>query len=58
MYRPHAGDMTTGIHIVAFGLTHLYKPWFFDGAIVYWGICCQTESAALEQAEILKKTYS
>ena len=58
MYQPHKGQMTTGVHLVTLGLNQLYKPWFFDGSIVYWGAFCDTESAALKQAEILRDNYS
>lgn len=47
--------MSTGAHLVLIGASTWFKPWFFDGWVVYWGNLCDTESAALEQAEILKR---
>jgi len=48
---------SVGVHLVTFGIMPLFKPWFFDGSIVYWGDPCQTHSAALEAAEILRSIY-
>ena len=48
---------SVGVHLVTLGIMPLFKPWFFDGAVVYWGDPCQTHSAALEAAEILRATY-
>ena len=39
------------------GMMSLFKPWFFDGSVVYWGEPCLTHSAALEAAEILRAIY-
>jgi hypothetical protein len=58
MYKASTSDMTIGVHLVTFGAGHFYKPWFFDGSAVYWGLWCDTESAAFEQAEILRDSYS
>ena len=33
----------------------MFKPWFFDGSIVFWGGLYDTESEALEQAEMMKR---
>ena len=57
MYHQNQGRDTTGVHLVTLGITPLFRPWFFDGSTVYWGTPCQTYSAALEAAEILKVTY-
>ena len=46
-----------GVHLVTFGIEPFFKPWFFNGSVVYWGELCQTYSAALEAAEILRLTY-
>ncbi len=48
---------SVGVHLVTFGIMPLFKPWFFDGSIVYWGDPCPTHSAALEAAEILRAIY-
>ena len=56
MYQPTAGTKSVGVHLVTLGFVPFFKPWFFDGAIVFWGAPCQTHSAALEAAEILRAT--
>ena len=48
---------SVGVHLVTLGIMSLFKPWFFDGSVVYWGEPCQTHSAALEAAEILRSIY-
>ena len=57
MYQPNQSCQTTGVHLVTLGIVPLFKPWFFDGSVVYWGEPCQTHSAALEAAEILRAIY-
>ena len=57
MYQPNQACKSTGVHLVTLGITPLFQPWFFDGAVVYWGTPCQTHSAALEAAEILRTIY-
>ena len=57
MYHQNQVLGSTGVHLVTWGLTPMFKPWFFDGAIVYWGQLHATESAALEAAEILRTTF-
>jgi len=49
--------MSCGCQLVFIGAVSLFKPWFFDGGVVYWGQLQDTESAALEQAEILRATH-
>ena len=48
---------SVGVHLMTLGIMTLFKPWFFDGSVVYWGEPCQTHSAALEAAEILRAIY-
>ena len=55
MYSPLAGVESTGVHQVRLGITAMFKPWFFDGSIVFWGGLYDTESEALEQAEMMKQ---
>ena len=49
--------MTYGAQIVVVGAICLFKPWFFDGGVVYWGEIQDTESAAIAEAEILRSRY-
>ena len=56
-YQPHRGAMSCGAQIVVVGAICLFKPWFFDGGIVYWGSVQDTESAAIAEAEILRSRY-
>ena len=56
MYFAHAGHMSIGVHQVWLGLKSQFKPWFFDGSIVYWGGLYDTEAEAFAQAEIMKQT--
>ena len=58
MYAATAGFMSTGVHQVKMGLTSLFKPWFFNGAVVYWGGLYDTESEAQAAAEIMKANLS
>ena len=44
----------TGIKPVAHGVESYFKPWYFDGKVVYWGNPEQTESDALAAAQELK----
>ena len=48
---------SVGVHLMTLGIMPFFKPWFFDGSIVYWGDPCPTHSAALEAAEILRAIY-
>ena len=48
---------SVGVRLVTLGIRPLFKPWFFDGSVVYWGEPCNTHSAALEAAEILRAIY-
>ena len=50
-------ENSVGVQLVTFGIMPLFKPWFFDGSVVYWGEPCHTYSAALEAAEILRAIY-
>ena len=36
----------TGIKLIAHGVESYFKPWYFDGKVVYWGNSEQTESDA------------
>ena len=54
MYHQNQCLGSIGVHVVTWGVTPFFKPWFFDGAVVYWGRPHATESAALEEAEILR----
>ncbi len=44
----------TGIKLVAHGVGSYFKPWYFDGKVVYWGNPEQTESGARAAAQELK----
>ncbi len=44
----------TGIKLIAHGVESYFKPWYFDGKVVYWGNLEQTESDALASAQELK----
>ena len=48
---------SVGACLMTLGMMSLFKPWFFDGSVVYWGEPCLTHSAALEAAEILRSIY-
>ena len=55
MYSSQVCVQSTGIHQVKLGFRAMFKPWFFDGSIVFWGGLYDTESEALEQAEMMKR---
>jgi len=55
MYLPQAGRHSTGVHQVKLGLESRFKPWYFNGLVVFWGGLYSTMSEALEQAEIMKQ---
>ena len=44
----------TGIKLIAHGVESYFKPWYFDGKVVYWGNLEQTESDAWASAQELK----
>jgi len=44
----------TGIKLIAHGVDSCFKPWYFDGKVVYWGSPEHTESEARASAEQLK----
>ena len=44
----------TGIKLIAHGVESYFKPWYFDGEVVYWGNPEHTESDALAAAQELK----
>jgi len=48
----HSGN--TGAQLMTYGITALFKPWYFDGRIVYWGELETTRSDAQESAERIK----
>lgn len=43
-----------GALLVSYGITSFFKPWYFDGKVVYWGNPEQTESDARASAQELK----
>uniref|UniRef100_G8EY26 Uncharacterized protein n=1 Tax=Synechococcus phage S-CAM8 TaxID=754038 RepID=G8EY26_9CAUD len=47
----------TGIKLIAYGVESYFKPWYFDGKVVYWGNPEQTESGALAAAQELKAFF-
>ena len=57
MYHQDQCLGSIGVHLVTWGVTPMFKPWFVNGSIVYWGDLHSTESAALEAAEILRSKY-
>jgi len=56
-YSSDVAAMSTGAHPCPSGSLCRFKPWFFDGKVVHWGPSQDTESAALELAEIIKEKY-
>jgi len=44
----------TGIKLIAHGVESYFKPWYFNGKVVYWGNAEQTESDARASAQQLK----
>ena len=50
----HSGS--TGAQLVSYGITSYFKPWYFDGKIVYWGEPERTCSAALESAGRMRES--
>lgn len=53
----HAGH--TGAHLVDYGNHRVYfKPWYFDGKIVYYGEPEITRSGAMDSADRIKQSIS
>lgn len=53
----HAGN--TGAQLIDYGNHRAYfKPWYFDGKIVYWGEPETTQSSALDSAQRIKQSIS
>lgn len=46
----------TGAQLLTFGVTSYFKPWYFDGKVVYWGDPERTHSAALESAGRMRES--
>jgi len=46
-----------GIKLIAHGVDSYFKPWYFDGKVVYWGNPEQTESDARASAQELKAFF-
>lgn len=46
----------TGAQLVTYGIASYFKPWYFDGKIVYWGEPERTCSAALESAGRMRES--
>jgi hypothetical protein len=44
----------TGAQLMSFGMASYFKPWYFDGRIVYWGDPEHTQSAALDAADRMR----
>jgi hypothetical protein len=44
----------TGAQLMSYGMTSYFKPWYFDGRIVYWGDPEHTQSAALDAADRMR----
>ncbi len=44
----------TGTQLMSFGMASYFKPWYFDGRIVYWGDPEHTQSAALDAADRMR----
>jgi hypothetical protein len=47
----------TGVKLIAHGVDSYFKPWYFDGKVVYWGNPEQTESDARASAQELKASF-
>lgn len=45
---------STGAQLMTYGIASYYKPWYFDGRIVYWGDPEHTRSAALDSADRMR----
>lgn len=53
----HAGH--TGAQLIDYGNHRAYfKPWYFDGKVVYWGEPEITQSSALDSAQRIKQSIS
>jgi len=50
MYLPSAGVGSFGAHPVIWGVDTYFKPWFFDGKVVYWGYPAPDRRDALREA--------
>ena len=44
----------TGAQLMTYGIASYFKPWYFDGKVVYWGNPEHTHSAALDAADRMK----
>ncbi len=53
MYLPSAGVGSFGVHPVTWGVETYFKPWFFDGKVVYWGEPSSDGRDALQRAEAM-----
>ena len=50
MYLPSAGVGSFGAYPVTWGVDTYFKPWFFDGKVVYWGDPTTERGDALRRA--------
>lgn len=48
----HAGYV--GAHLITVGIHSYFRPWYFDGSVVYYGEFEYTQKAAVEAADRMK----
>lgn len=53
LYHPNTGVGSYGAHPLFYGIETYYRPWFFDGRIVYWGNTVAGREPALERAQAM-----
>lgn len=47
-----------GVKLIAHGMVSHFRPWYFDGKIVFYGSVQQTRSKGIEQAQAIKNFHS
>lgn len=47
-----------GAKLIAYGVASHFKPWYFDGKIVYWGNAEETKADALASAQRMKDSFT
>jgi len=46
-----------GVKLIAHGVDSYFRPWYFDGKIVFWGPVEQTRSKGIEQAQAIRNFH-
>mgnify|MGYP000069899216 CR=1 FL=1 len=46
----------TGAQLMTYGITAYFRPWYFDGRVVYWGEPEHTRSDAVNSANRIRQS--